>query len=421
MALKPNGYLSRIVDNRIAEDLEIYGALSIEGPKNCGKTWAARNVSNSEFQLNSRNRDLARTDISLALKGDEPHLIDEWQEVPDIWDEVRFEVDRSSKKGRFILCASSTLKVGSRMHSGSGRIGTIRMRPMTLFESSDSTGEVSLSGMFKGNFPTVGPKEMELERLIGLTMRGGWPDQIDMDPEKARRRNTDYISRICDEDIVRIDGVRRDSRKMRMLIRSIARNESTVASDNSIVRDMEEYDNENISVPTFRDYIGILERLNLLSPQDAFSTNVRSSVNVGKSPKRHLVDPSLSMAALGMDMDACKSDLKTFGFMFEAMCERDLDVYSSNIDGELRHYRDNRGNEIDAIVKIGNKWGAFEIKLGVSQIDSAARNLLKIKGLFEESEKTVPPEFLCVICGMSSSAYMRPDGVYVVPITMLGP
>ena len=421
MTLRPDGYMPRIMDRRIAEELEMYGALSIEGPKNCGKTWAARNVSNSEFQLNKKNIDLASTDISLALKGDEPHLIDEWQEVPEIWDEVRFEVDRSSRKGRFVMCASSTLKVGARMHSGCGRIGTVRMRPMSLFESSDSSGEVSLSGMFEGDFPTVGPRDIGLEHLIGLTMRGGWPNQIRMDPEKARRMNAEYITRVCDEDIVRIDGVNRDSRKMRMLIRSIARNESTLTSDNSIMKDMVEYDNESISAPTFNDYITILGRLNLLSPQEAFSTNIRSSINVGKKSKRHLVDPSLSIAALGMNRDSCKNDLNTFGFMFEAMCERDLDVYSSNMDGELRHYRDDRGHEIDAIVKVGDRWGAFEIKLGANQIDAAAKNLLMMKKLFEESEKAVPPEFLCVICGMSTCAYMRPDGVYVAPITMLGP
>ncbi|MBO7205043.1 MAG: DUF4143 domain-containing protein [Candidatus Methanomethylophilaceae archaeon] len=275
--------------------------------------------------------------------------------------------------------------------------------------------------MFDGKFPTVGPREISLDHLIGLTMRGGWPDQIGMDPEKARRRNADYIAHVCDEDILRLDNVRRDSRKMRMLIRSIARNESTLSSDNSMMRDMSEYDNESISAPTFKDYISMLERMNLRAFREAFSANVRSSINVGKNPKRHLVDPSLSMAVLGMDMEACKSDLNTFGFMFEAMCDRDLDVYAYSMDGELKHYRDDRGHEIDAIVKVGNRWGAFEIKLGANQIDAAAKNLLMMKKLFEESERSTPPEFLCVICGMSSSAYMRPDGVYVVPITMLGP
>ena len=187
------------------------------------------------------------------------------------------------------------------------------------------------------------------------------------------------------------------------------------------MKDMSEYDNENISAPTFKDYITVLERLNILSSQEAFSTNVRSPINVGKRPKRHLVDPSLSIATLGMDMESCKSDLNTFGFMFEAMCERNLDVYSSVMDGELRHYGDSIGGEIDAIVKVGNRWGAFEIKLRANQIDVTAKNLLKMKYLLEGSERATPPEFLCVICGMSSSAYMRPDGVYVVPITMLGP
>ena len=421
MSLKPEGYRPRIIDKRIADDLALFGAISIEGPKNCGKTWTARAVSNSEFQLNANNKVLATTDPSFALKGDAPHLIDEWQEVPEIWDEVRFEVDRSAAKGRFVLSASSTLKVGSKMHSGAGRIEQLIMRPMSLFESGDSDGKVSLSGMFRNEFPSIGPIQQDLKAIIGLTIRGGWPDQLGFTPEQAMRKNKDYLRHLCDEDVIRIDGKGRDSRKMMMLLRSLARNESTVASNKCIINDMAEYDNENMAAPTYSDYIDVLQRLHIVAPQDAFSVNIRSSANVGKNPKRHLIDPSLSMAALDMDEESAIKDLNAYGFMFEAMCERDLNIYSMAFDGSVKHYRDNYGHEIDAVVSLGNRWGAFEIKLGTSDIESASNKLVEMKNKILETGKSAPPEFLCVISGMSSSAYMRPDGVYVVPITMLGP
>ncbi|AGI47751.1 putative ATPase (AAA+ superfamily) [Thermoplasmatales archaeon BRNA1] len=413
----PDGYRNRVIDKKVSDYLEIFGAVSIEGPKNCGKTWTARAFSESEFQLNHRNKKIAEIDVNIALKGEEPHLIDEWQEVPEIWDEVRFEVDRSTKKGRFILCASSTLATGVKNHSGAGRIGVLKMRPMSLYESGDSDGSVSLEGLFNGSFQPSLENEIRLEDLVKLTVRGGWPDQIGLSEKQALVKNKNYLDRLCEDDVVRIDGVKRDSRKMKMLLRSLARNESSVVSDSRIMADMGINDNETMSSPTLNDYLGVLRRLNILCEQEAFSANVRSSVSVGKSPKRHLVDPSLSIAALNMDVKSCIRDLETYGFMFEAMCERDLDIYSQAIGGNLYHYRDNKGNEIDAVITIpGREWGAFEIKLGTNQIDSAASKLIGLSAQFEE-----PPRFLCVICGMSNAAYRRPDGVYVVPITMLGP
>ena len=233
-------------------------------------------------------------------------------------------------------------------------------------------------------------------------------------------RHKQYLKAVCDEDAIRIDGIRRDSRKVGMYIRSIARNESTVASEKTLIRDMKEYDDEQVSEMTAYDYRIILDRLNILHPQESFNVNLRSSTLVGKTPKRHLTDPSLSMAALGMDIESAMDDLKTYGFMFEAMCERDLEIYADVHGGELKHYRDNRGREIDAVVKMpGGTWGAFEIKLGVHQIDSAAENLLKMEKLFEDAGHK--PAFLCVICGMAPTAFRRDDGVFVVPPTMLGP
>jgi uncharacterized protein len=424
MALTPTGYKPRLADKEIARMLGVFGAVNIEGPKWCGKTWTAENHSNSEMKVADSagpvsNRDLILMDIRNALKGDVPHLIDEWQEVPRIWDSVRTEIDRSPEKGRFLLTGSSVPKRSEYVHSGAGRIGSVRMRTMTLFETGDSDARVSLKGLFDSGIQMTDCGETTLDRLVDLTIRGGWPGALGLDRDDYGIIPRSYV-RSAVEDACRLDGGIRNERKMSMLLRSLSRNESTLAGNTTISRDMKSFDDENIAIETYYDYIDRLDRIHLIDDTPSFRPNLRSDVRVGKAPKRHLTDVSLAIAALGLSRDMLIGDLKTFGFMFESLCEHDLGLYAEYAGWKLFHYRDGRGREIDAVVETDDgRWGAFEVKLGPDQIDAAASNLIKVRDLFEKEGS--PPSVMCVICGMSKYAYMRPDGVCVVPITALGP
>lgn len=416
MTLTPPGYLPRLIDKTIEQYLKSFGAVSIEGPKWCGKTWSARNQCKSEFQLTPNNLALLGIDSNYAFTGETPRLIDEWQDHPPLWDDIRFEVDRSPEKGRFVLCGSSTTDPRNKKHTGAGRIGSIPMYTMSLYETGDSDGKVSLSGLFSKPQLSTDLAEMSLDKLIDLVQRGGWPGLINSEADPALVLK-DYIDKLCEEDSSRIDGRRRNPQKFRMLLRSLARNESTVVSDAAIRRDMMESDNEDIGNTTIDDYKSVLERLNILWYQPAFSTNIRSSDRVGKTSKKHLADPSLAMSLLGLDKTGAVNDLNTFGFLFESLCEHDLKVYSECNGYGLFHYRDSSGNEYDAVVqRPDGEWGAIEIKLGFNQVEDAAKKMIELSDKFDR-----PPAFLCIICGMSPAAYRRPDGVYVVPITRLGP
>lgn len=424
MTLTPTGYMPRLIDDHIDRMLRIFGAVSIEGPKWCGKTWTARNHSNSEMRVAGntgplRNRDIVLADINKALVGDTPHLIDEWQEVPQIWDAVRYEVDNCSGKGKFILTGSSVPNRNSYIHSGAGRIGSVKMSTMSLYETGDSDGKVSLKDIMSGKAETVKCKAASYDGLVNIIVRGGWPGSLSIDGTDTSLVPREYVNLALD-DACRLDGRVRQFNKMKMLLRSLARNESTLASDATIMRDMKKTDDESIAIETFYDYVDSLDRIHLIRETPCFRPNVRSDFRIGKKPKRHLVDVSLAVAALELNDEILRNDPNTLGFMFEALCEHDLRIYSEYLGGRLFHYRDGRGREIDAVVEMQDgSWGAFEIKLGVDQIDIAAKNLLYLKGLFEAEGK--PPASLCVICGLADFAYMRPDGVYVVPITSLKP
>lgn len=425
MTLTPEGYRPRLIDKEIDSMLNAFGALCIEGPRWCGKTWTSLNRSNSVIYVDdpsndSRTLKLVSADVNYSLEGDAPHLIDEWQRFPPIWDAVRRNVDSRGKKGQFILTGSSVPDYTGVSHSGAGRIGRVRMRTMSLFESGDSTGTVSLKGLFDGLEIKTIPEDATMDRLAYLTMRGGWPAAIGLTAENAQRIAKGYIDDTARFDVSRIGGVRRDYQKMMQFIRSLARNESTTVSNATIAKDIAEKDRENISHITVSDYSDVLEALYLTDNQPAFDPNFRSSVRVGKSVKRHLADPSLAIAALNMTVETMTEDLRTFGFLFEAMCERDLQVYAQSLGGKLYHYRDGKGREIDAIVELPDgKWGAFEVKLGTEQIDKAAASLLKIKKMTEEDPNARAPSLLCIVCGLAPFAYKRDDGVYVVPITSL--
>lgn len=423
MTLTPDGYRPRLIDERMGAMLGSFGAVSIEGPRWCGKTWTAKNHANSEIGIADAEgpiptKELVKADLRMALRGEEPHLIDEWQGIPALWDTVRSDVDKEQKKGRYILTGSSVPRRNEYVHSGTGRIGRMRMRTMTLYESGDSDGSISLRDMFDSEMGMKSCGEVTLERLIRLCVRGGWPGSL-VKGVKPGIIAKDYVEQ-ASKDAARMDGRNLDSDKMAMLLRSLARNESSLATNSRIMSDMKKFDNENIARETFDTYWDCLYRMHMIEDTPSFSPNVRSDARIGKAPKRHLTDVSLAIAALDLNEKILKNDLNTFGFMFESLCEHDLRIYTEHRGGRMFHYRDGRGREIDAVVETDDgRWGAFEIKLGAGQIDDAAENLLKMNEFFEK--EGCPPSLLCVICGMTTYAYRRPDGVEVVPITSLGP
>ena len=423
--MKDKNYKPRIIDNKVAEYLSVFGAVCIEGPKWCGKTWTSRHHSESEYlvgdpQNNFQNRQLAQLSPDLVLAGETPRLIDEWQEVTSIWDAVRYEVDSRGEKGQFILTGSSTPKRKGVLHSGVGRIGKLRMRPMSLFEAGRSSGEVSLAELCEGKLTPKLTGDVDIHNLIDCIIRGGWPGNQDVPIESAGILPKEYITGVVDDEVHRIDDVQRDKRKIELLLRSLARNESTTVTNNTIINDIKDIDDEAIDKNTVSVYMDIFNRLFLTDNQLPFSTNIRSSIRVKQAEKRHFADPSIACALLGATPEKLLGDLNTLGFLFEALCERDLRIYAEVFDAKLYHYQDYNNNEIDAVVELKNgNWCAFEIKLGANQIDNAAAQLISIRDSIAAQKDGIPPSVLCVICGMANAVYQRKDGVYVIPITAL--
>ena len=418
-------YRPRIIDKQVDEYLATFGAVCIEGPKWCGKTCTSAFHSKSEIYLgdpagNFQNRHLAEISPELVLEGDAPRLIDEWQEVPPLWDAVRYKVDQTQQKGQYILTGSATPNHKGILHSGAGRIGRLRMRPMSLYESGDSNGKVSLFDLCHGELTPAMTGEVSLKKLIDLIVRGGWPGSLGLSAEQASLLPTEYMNAVIDDDVYRIDGIKRDTTKMWLLLRSLARNESTTASNKTLIRDIKSVDDEDIDGSTVASYLDIFKRLFLIDNQPPFGAGIRSSVRIKQSEKRHFSDPSLACALLRATPESLLGDLETLGFLFEALCERDLKIYAESFGANLYHYQDYKNREIDAVIELSDgNWCAFEIKLGANQIDVAAENLLEIKKQIEDDPKGRPPAVLCVLCGMSNAAYRRPDGIFVVPITAL--
>lgn len=417
-------YKPRIIDKTVAKYLSTFGAVCIEGPKWCGKTWTSSHHSNSEFLIgdpanNFQNRKLAEMSPSLVLEGETPRLLDEWQEVPPIWDAVRYTVDRRAEKGQFILTGSSTPKRKGVLHSGAGRIGKLRMRTMSLYESGESSGAVSLEDLCNGKLTPALTGEVDLRDLANYTVRGGWPGNLNVAQEDASLLPQSYLDAILDDDSQRIDDKKYDVAKMRLLLHSLARNESTTATKKKLLNDIREFDDETIDADTVTTYLDVFDRLFLLDNQPPFSTNIRSSVRVKQAEKRHFCDPALACALLKATPDRLIGDLETFGFLFEALVERDLKIYAESFGANLFHYQDYNNKEIDAVIELEDgRWCAFEIKLGANQIDKAATELVALRNNIEQ-EGGIAPSVLCVICGLSNAAYVRPDGVFVVPITAL--
>lgn len=425
MGIDRNSYKSRIVDSIIKTYLGVSGAVCIEGPKWCGKTWTSAYHSKSEFmvgdpQNNFSNRKLAEIDPVSILKGDTPRLIDEWQEVPSIWDAVRAEIDRRNKKGQIILTGSATPQTKGIMHSGAGRILKLRMNTMSLYESGDSSGEISLHELCNGALETKMLSDIQLEKLAYYIVRGGWPANISAGINEAHIMPISYVDSLIDENMNSVDDeTRYSASKFKLLLRSLARNESTTASELSLLNDIIGHEKENMSRNTLGKYLDKLNRLFVTNNQLPFSANLRSSLRVKQFEKRHFSDPAIACALLNITPKKLMQDLNTFGLLFEALVVRDLGIYAQSFGAKLFHYQDYKNNELDAVIELDNgEWCAFEIKLGCNKIDEGANSLIRTCSEIEKNGGK-PAKIKCVICGLSNAAYQRKDGVYVVPVTSL--
>lgn len=442
MGLAPKGYRHRLIEKELEEQLRAFGGVVIEGPMWCGKTWLGMNASESSFEIGSvdeygqDNRELVDMNVRIAMEGKEPHLIDEWQEVPKLWDAVRSDLDRNPGKGRYILTGSSAPKEREPVHSGTGRMKRLRMRTMSLYESGDSSGEVSLRSIIEGRAPELTGRGTDLDHLVDLTMSGGWPGNLGL-PYADRVNSVRGYMESAVAKASKIDGIHRKESNLWMAVRSLARNESTLADITKIHNDTgvpmgadvplildEKITAEStpISYDTVTDYLDVLDRLFLIDNQPAFDPSLRSSTRVGKRVKRHFTDPSLAIAALKVGKERLMKDLRTYGFFFEAMCERDLGIYARTFGAEQYHYRDDSGCEVDSVIEMPDgSYAAIEIKLGASKIEAGAGALLDFRDRMQKHKARSVPCALCVVCGLADRAYMRDDGVYVVPVTMLGP
>jgi len=430
MSLAKAGYIDRVIDAKVIEYLKLFGAILIEGPKWCGKTWTSLNHANSVVFImdpvgNYNNRTLARLNPALILPGDAPRLIDEWQEVPGIWDAVRFDVDQNPGFGKYILTGSVTPPEASYMHSGTGRIATLRMRPMSLFESQDSSGTISLGAIFNSERYEPFISEVDILRLIDLTIRGGWPETLKLPINKAGSVALEYINAIVKNEVPHEGNTKKDRAKLHKLLRSLARNNSTTATiktlstdTNGVLRQDQKEEDIVASRYVVADYIKHLKEIFVIDDIPPWNPEIRSKTIMRQAPKRIFTDPSLALAALGADRDRMLKDLNTFGFMFENLCLRDLSVYAAHYGGSVFHYRDNSDLEADAIIELPDgTWGAFEVKLGEEHVESAADTLLRLRDKMNAAGAE-PPACLVIITG-GGLAQVRDDGIYIAPINAL--
>lgn len=426
MSLKKENYKVRLIDEKIKKNLGIFGAVCIEGPKWCGKTWTCLNHVNSAIYLSNKNtRELAKNSPESVLNEEKPELIDEWQLVPSLWDEVRMKCDEDKSTGKYLLTGPTTLLKESEeevFHSGAGRIHTLKMYPMSLYESGDSTGEVSIQDMFNNKKISSKIINTTIEDVALFCARGGWPENIKNSRENALVIPTSYLTSLLKKDIHERKDKRRDEEKMSMILKSLSRNTSSAVSLKTIVKDIAEFSSEEErikNVETISDYISVLDDLYLTSYQKAFNINYRSSDRIGKGSKRHLVDPSLACASLNLTPNKLLKYMNTFGLIFESLVYRDLNIYMNYLDGNVFHFRDNiSGDEVDAILEMPDgEYAAVEVKLGFDRIPEGITSLMK----FYNNVK-VKPKFMCVISGNVKVAYVdKETGIYVVPLTTLKP
>jgi len=420
--MSKNDYLSRLCDFELQNALSTMGAVLIEGAKWCGKTSTAENVARSTIFMQDPDKaksymEIADTKPSLLLIGENPRLIDEWQMAPVLWDAVRFEVDKRGLAGQFILTGSSVPADNVTAHTGTGRFARILMRPMSLYESKESNGTVSLADLFAGKHEIEGVSDLSIEQIAFALCRGGFPATIYQPEAIALRMSVDYIESVINQDVSRVDGVEKNPNRVRLLLRSLARNIATMASVQTILKDIESTET-NISDKTFSMYYNALRRIFVIEDMPAWAPSLRSKTAIRTSPKRHFVDPSIATAVMRINPNAVLQDFEYFGFLFEALCARDVRVYAQQNDGDVFHYRDKSGLEADMIVQLRDgRWGAIEVKLGNKQIEQAVDNLLKLKERIN-TDKIYEPSFLVVLTG-GQYAYRRKDGVLVIPVGCL--
>ena len=418
-------YMTRIADKIIIDRLEAKGAILIEGPKWCGKTTTGKHFAKSVIEmdrpdLTKQYQQMAELNPSALLAGEVPHMIDEWQIAPNLWNAVRYEVDQRDEFGQFILTGSSVpITLDSSMHAGTGRIGRMKMRPMSLYESKDSNGEVSLSALFKGEIIN-GTDTHDLESIAYLICRGGWPKAIDASEKVALRQAIDYYDAIVYNDVDRVGGIKKDSERVKKLLRSYARNISQQVSLELIRKDILANDIESFGQNTLYSYLDSLKKIFVIEDSPAWNPNLRSKTAIRTTDTRYFVDPSIASVSLGLGPQDLINDLNTMGLIFENLCIRDLRVYADSLDGQIYHYRDKTGLECDAVVHLRNgEYGLIEIKLGGdSLIEEGARSLLALSNKIDTT-KMKKPAFLMVLCGIAPFAYRRKDSVYVVPIGCL--
>lgn len=419
-------YKLRIADRILERKVQGKGAVLIEGPKWCGKTTTAKQLAKSILDLGDsavlkQSSGLIEISPKTLLEGETPRLIDEWQALPPIWDSIRSEVDRRSEPSQFILTGSSVLpEADETIHSGTGRFATIKMRPMSLYESGESNGTVSLRDLFEDKPIEVQQNDLNIEDIAYLTCRGGWPWATIISKEVALDQAFDYVDSVTQKDIQRVDKVKRSAERTKLLLRSYARNISQQASYNTIRKDMLSNDASTLDEDTVADYIKTLKKLFVIEDLSAWNPNIRSKAAIRTSDTRHFVDPSIGTAILGLGPKDLINDLKSFGFFFEDMVVRDLRVYAEALDGELYHYRDSNGLECDTVLHRRNGgYALMEVKLGGEQsIEEGAKSLLSLADNID-TDKMPAPSFMAVIVGVGQYAYQRKDGVHVIPIGCL--
>ena len=418
-------YRKRIADDILARKLEGKGAVLIEGPKWCGKTTTAEQIAASILYMDDpekkeQNISMSELNPKRLLKGETPRLIDAWQLAPKLWDAIRFEVDHRRELGQFLLTGSAVpVDTKEITHSGTGRFTWLTMRPMSLYESGDSTGDVSLKDLFEEN--TVdGESDMTIDRLAFLACRGGWPQAIDMSDDIALDQARDYYDAVVRSDINRADNIQKNAEKVRRLMRSYARNQGSQVPNTVLARDVSANDEESMSQETVAAYLNALRKIFVVEDMPAWNPNLRSKTAVRSSDTRYYVDPSIAAAALGIGSNDLINDLNTFGFIFETLCIRDLRVFADALDGQVYHYRDKDGQECDAVIHLRNgQYGLIEIKLGGDKlIEEGAQSLKKMESKID-TDKMKAPSFLMVLTGVGGYAYRRKDGVCVVPIGCL--
>lgn len=419
-------YRRRIADDILKRKLEGKGAVLIEGPKWCGKTTTAEQIAASILYMDdpkSKEQNISMADLNpkRLLKGDTPRLIDEWQLAPKLWDAIRFEVDHRGELGQFVLTGSTVPPDTKEItHSGTGRFTWLTMRPMSLFESGDSTGEVSLKDLFNGSSEIDGGSDIDISRLAFLVCRGGWPQAVDMRDEIALDQATDYFDAVVHSDINRADGIQKNPERVRRLMRSYARNQGSQVPNTVLAQDVSAGDETTISEETVSSYINALRKIFVVEDMPAWNPNLRSKTAIRTSDTRYYVDPSIAAAALGIGPDDLINGLKTFGFLFETLCIRDLRVFADAINGEVYHYRDKTGQECDAVIHLRNgKYGLIEIKLGGDRLIEEGAASLKSMLSKIDTDKMRAPSFMMVLTGTGDYAYRRKDGVCVVPIGCL--